>query len=158
MKGKEIDRIVSRVLKVSIKDIRNKGGNRKISEARFVAMHLRNKYLKQSFNSLAKEWGYTTHTVSMTGIKNVRNHIETEKELSALVRLMERMVELRLEKICRNKKRYNDHCYLKQKGIEVKNEIVSLNVNMVESLSKSCIKKLNRMVEMQKGVQFAMNF
>ena len=47
MKGREIDKIVSKMMKISLIDIRSKRGNRRVSEARFIAMHLRNKYLKK---------------------------------------------------------------------------------------------------------------
>jgi uncharacterized HAD superfamily protein len=161
MRAKEIDRLVSRIMKINIDRIRAKGGkgsNRKESEARFIAMYLRNKYLKQSLNSLAKEWGYANHTVTLIGINNLKNHLETEKELAYKVTLLGKMVEQRLQEIKRNKKRYNDHLMLKNHSIEVKNEIVSIDENKYNSLSNSCMRKLKSMVEMKRGVQFALGF
>lgn len=161
MKGREIDKIVSKIMKIKIERIRSKGGkgsDRKESEARYIAMHLRNKYLKQSYNKLAKEWGYTNHTVTMHGIKNVRNHIETEKQLAVTVSILERMVELRLKKVVKNKRRYNNNLYLKQKGITVKNEIASADADLIESLSSRCQKKLQQLAAIYHGVQYELSF
>ena len=161
MKGREIDKIVSKIMKIKIERIRSKGGkgsDRKESEARYIAMHLRNKYLKQSYNKLAKEWGYATHTVTMNGIKTVRNHIETEKELAYIVNIIERMVELKLKDVVKNKRRYNNNLYLKQKGITVKNEIASADANLIESLSSRAKKKLQQLAEIYHGVQYELSF
>jgi hypothetical protein len=47
---------------------------------------------------------------------------------------------------------------LKNHSIEVKNEIVSIDENKYNSLSNSCMRKLKNMVEMKRGVQFALGF
>jgi len=129
MRAKEIDRLVSKIMKVKLSSLHEKNGKRSISEARYIAMYLRKKYLKQSLNAMAKEWGYSNHTVTRAGVLNVENHLQTEKDLREKLRNIEIVLEHRLDIISRNKRKYNDHFLLKQKGINVdaKQKIISAN-------------------------------
>ncbi|MCX6231111.1 MAG: hypothetical protein NTZ33_06165 [Bacteroidetes bacterium] len=159
MRAKEIDRLVSKIMKVSMRNIRSKRGSFKVSEARYIAMYLRKKYLHQSYNSLAKEWAYSNHTVTRSGILNVSNHIETEKETAELIRLLELMVEQRLQKISGDKKRYNDHFCLKQNGhcIDAKQRILSISEISFNEIQGRDKKMMLRLVSKGYGIQLQIN-
>lgn len=155
MRAKEIDRLVSRIMKVSLPGIHSKRGSFKTSEARYIAMYLRKKYLKQSLNAMAKEWGYCNHTVTRSGVLNVKNHIQTEKDFAIVISLLERMVEQRIQKITKDKKRYNDHFGLKQKGVSVdaKQRIVSISELSLTEMKGHNKKVINRLIDLGYGIQ-----
>ena len=159
MKAKEIDRLVSKMMKVPLVLIKSKGGNRKVSEARFVDMYLRRKHLQQSYNALAKEWGYSNHTVTMSGVKNVINHLETEKLLKEKINYVDKVVEHRLKIICFSKKRYNDHYRLKLKGISVnaRQKIISVCENTLNDMYGHDKKMVNRLIAIGYGLQLELS-
>jgi len=156
MRAKEIERLVSRVTKVSIKQMHVKRGDADQCEARSIAWYLRKKYLKHSYNMMSKEYGHKNHTSVRKGVLNVIDHIETEKDLRELVALLERMVEIRLNKITVDKKRYNDHYFLKSKGVglDAKLKLVYLTEESLNELNKVSKKTVSRLSSNGYGVQF----
>jgi len=156
MRAKEIDRLVGKCMDVPVGSIHAKRGSFVASEARYIAMYLRKKFLHQSLNSMAREWGYSNHTVTRAGVLNVQNHIETEKALREKVKTIEIIVQHRLDIITRNKRKYNDHFLLKQKGVSVdaKLKIVSLSEEQLEELKKGSKKMVDRLVGFGYGVQY----
>ena len=160
MRAKEIERLVSRVTKISIKQIHTKRGDADQCEARSIVWYLRKKYLKHSYNMLSKEYGHKNHCSVRKGVLNVIDHMDTEKELNATVKLLERMVQLRLSKITNDKRNYNDHFSLKQKGVTVdaKLKLVSITEDSLIELNKSSKKLVSRLGQNGYGVQLEMNY
>ena len=156
MRAKEIERIVSRITKVTIKNMRAHRGCSEWCEARSIVWFLRKKYLKDSYNKMAKEYGYKSHKSVMDGVNTLKGHIETEKDLRDLVRLLDRMVEIRISKINHDKKRYNDHYFLKSKGVglDAKLKLVYVTEESLNELNNVSKKTVSRLSRNGYGVQF----
>ena len=156
MKAKEIERVVSRITNVSIDMMHTKRGNRVACEARSITWYLRKKYLGHSFNKMGKEFGHKNHCAVRKGVLNLKDHIETEKELKNTIDLLEKMVVNRLDKITIDKRRYNDHYLLKQNCVKVnaKLKLVSLDEQTYEDLGKSSKNMVSRLGKIGYGIQW----
>ena len=160
MRAQEIERIVSKITNISLQLLHTKAGCKNVCEARFMVFYFRKKYLKHSYNSMAKEWGYSNHSSISSGMKAFRGHIETEKELRELVNFIDKLIAFKLPKLIMTKKIYNDHYLLKETGVAVdaKLKLVSICEDKLNALDKTGKKRVNRLVNVGYGVQFEFNY
>ena len=156
MRAQGIEKIVSKITNISIDLIHTKGGIKKVCEARFIVFHFRKKYLNHSFNSMAKEWGYSNHSSISSGMKGFRDHLDLEKELRDQVNFIDEIIALKLPRLIKTKKIYNDHYLLKGTGVAVdaKQKLVSICEDKLNSLDKTGKKRVGRLVNVGYGVQW----
>lgn len=155
MRAKEIDRLVSKVMHVSVKEIHGKSTEHNISDARHIAMYLRRKYLKFSFPMLANAYKKKHHSTTRSGVIKVMNLMETDHYFYEKVKLIEKMLDERIPKLIQDKKRYNNHQLLRNAGykVDAKQKIIYVGQYAFDTLKGTNKKRFENLAMLGYSIQ-----
>ncbi|MFZ4412689.1 MAG: helix-turn-helix domain-containing protein [Bacteroidales bacterium] len=147
MRAKEIDRLVSKIMCVSVKEIHGKSTDHTISDARHIAMYLRRKYLKFSYPMLGAAFQKKHHSTPRAGVIKVMNLMETDHYFREKVMLLEKMLEERIPKLIQDKKRYNYHQLLRNAGykVDAKQKIIFISQDAFDTLKGTNKKRVKNL-------------
>lgn len=81
--------MVAKEMQVSVADMLGKGRKREVALARQVVMYLSKKYTQQSLNAIGEMLGGRNHTTVLHGSRQVKNLLENDDELLAIVDTIE---------------------------------------------------------------------
>jgi hypothetical protein len=155
MRAKEIDRLVSKIMFVSVKEIHGKSTYHTISDARHIAMYLRRKYLKFSYPMLAVAFQKKHHSTPRAGVIKVMNLMETDHCFFEKVSLLEKMLEERIPKLIQDKKRYNNHQLLRKAGykVDAKQKIICISQYAFDILKGTNKKRVDNLAMLGYSIQ-----
>lgn len=141
---REIDRITARVFGITSKQLRSPSVKRKITEARFVAMFMCNKYIHASSNDLCRIYGKKSHSTTLNSLSRVNGLIETDKVFQSKINEIHKLISESTPHRKEIKQVYNLHYRLRQKGLTVdpKKRTVSLPPDEESKIEIGQLKKL----------------
>lgn len=117
MEQLRLDKVVSEVFNVKVKQFHSYSNKREISEARLTAMYLQKELLRLSFPKIARHFKRKSHSTCLSAHKTVSGLCETDKQFrEKVMRCIEHYNSYNVD---RSKQRYNLHYLIVKEGFRV---------------------------------------
>lgn len=141
--AQDIDKIVSRITKISVEAIHSDETKREISNPRAMAMLKCKEFLKWGTVKTRKHYNKDSHTTVMSALKTITSLINTDQKFKDMSIKIDAAIRKR-QAYYIQKERYNLNYRIRQKNytLDHKSKTVSINPGELSKLEKRQVAKL----------------